>query len=69
MALRLKYAGFYRDGTGPRVETNPAQALKHALAATPSGGALYVIPTYTAMLHVRDLLAHWAGRGAFWEGE
>ena len=33
----------------------------------PNGGTLYVIPTYTAMLEVRDLLARWAGRGAFWE--
>jgi lipid II isoglutaminyl synthase (glutamine-hydrolysing) len=69
MALRLKYAGFYRDGAAPRVEPEPAQALKQALAATPEGGTLYVIPTYTAMLEVRDLLASWAGRGAFWEGE
>jgi len=69
MALRLKYAGFYRDEASPRVEPEPAQALKQALAATPEGGTLYVIPTYTAMLQVRDLLARWAGRGAFWEGE
>jgi lipid II isoglutaminyl synthase (glutamine-hydrolysing) len=69
MALRLKYAGLYRDGAAPRVETEPAQALKQALAATPDGGTLYVIPTYTAMLEVRDLLASWAGRGAFWESE
>jgi UDP-N-acetylmuramyl tripeptide synthase len=69
MALRLKYAGFFRDGATPRVEPEPAQALKQAIAATPEGGTLYVIPTYTAMLEVRDLLASWAGRGAFWEGE
>jgi lipid II isoglutaminyl synthase (glutamine-hydrolysing) len=69
MALRLKYAGFYRGGAAPRVEPEPAQALKQALAATPNGGTLYVIPTYSAMLEVRDLLARWAGRGAFWEGE
>jgi len=69
MALRLKYAGLYRDGASPRVEPEPSLALKQALAATPEGGTLYVIPTYTAMLQVRDLLARWAGRGAFWEGE
>jgi lipid II isoglutaminyl synthase (glutamine-hydrolysing) len=69
MALRLKYAGLYSDGSTPRVEPEPAQALKAALAATPEGGMLYVIPTYTAMLQVRDLLARWAGRGAFWEDE
>ncbi len=69
MALRLKYAGLYRDGVSPQVEPNAAAALKQALAATPESGTLYVIPTYTAMLQVRDLLARWAGRGAFWEAE
>jgi hypothetical protein len=51
------------------VEPDSAQALKQALATTPKDGTLYVIPTYTAMLQVRDLLARWAGRGAFWETE
>jgi len=68
MALRLKYAGLYEDGA-PRVEPDSAQALKQALGATPQDGTLYVIPTYTAMLQVRDLLARWAGRGSFWEAE
>ena len=44
-------------------------ALRQAIAATPEGGALYVIPTYTAMLDVRNILGRWAGRGAFWEGD
>ena len=70
MALRLKYAGIQADGgSSPHVEPEPARALRQALEATPAGGTLYVIPTYTAMLQVRDLLARWAGRGAFWEGE
>jgi len=70
MALRLKYAGIYGDGApSPRVEPKAAQALKQALEQTPAGGTLYVIPTYTAMLEVRDLLARWAGRGAFWEAD
>jgi UDP-N-acetylmuramyl tripeptide synthase len=70
MALRLKYAGLYEDGADPgMIEAQPALALKHALQATPEGGTLYVIPTYTAMLQVRELLARWAGRGAFWETE
>ncbi|TMB67518.1 MAG: DUF1727 domain-containing protein [Chloroflexi bacterium] len=69
MALRLKYAGIDGQGASPNVEPEPAQALKRALNATLEGGTLYVIPTYTAMLEVRDLLARWAGRGAFWEAE
>ncbi len=64
MALRLKYAGLEQLS---QVETNAALALRQALAHTPEGETLYVIPTYTAMLEVRDLLARWAGRGAFWE--
>jgi UDP-N-acetylmuramyl tripeptide synthase len=69
MALRLKYAGINEEGAVPQVEQEPAQALKRALKATNAGDTLYVIPTYTAMLEVRDLLARWAGRGAFWEAE
>ena len=69
MALRLKYAGIDGQGASPHVEPEPARALKRALRATPEGSTLYVIPTYTAMLEVRDQLARWAGRGAFWEAE
>ena len=46
-----------RERDGPRVEPEAALALKQALQSTPEGGTLYVIPTYTAMLEVRDLLA------------
>ena len=69
MALRLKYAGLYENGMESRVEPGAALALKQALQSTPEDGTLYVIPTYTAMLQVRELLARWAGRGAFWEAE
>ena len=64
MALRLKYAGLEPL---MRVEGDSAEALSAALSGTPEGETLYVIPTYTAMLVVRDLLARRAGRGAFWE--
>jgi len=64
MALRLKYASL---GIEPEVEKDPASALHRALERTPDSGTLYVVPTYTAMLQVRDLLARWGGRGAFWE--
>jgi hypothetical protein len=38
-------------------ERSTPRALDRALDATPAGGTLYVIPTYTAMLEVRELLA------------
>ena len=66
MALRLKYAGLT---DAPSVERDAARALRSALKQTPDGGTLYVIPTYTAMLEVRNILGRWAGRGAFWQGD
>lgn len=64
MALRLKYAGL--DPWG-RVEMDAGRALERAIARTRRGSTLYVVPTYTAMLKVRGLLARRAGRGGFWE--
>jgi UDP-N-acetylmuramyl tripeptide synthase len=64
MALRLKYGGL---DSLPGVEENTAAALRRALRGTSEDGTLYVIPTYTAMLQVRELLARWARRPAFWE--
>jgi len=65
LALRLKYAGY---GDDVPVERDTAAALRQALAATPDGGTLYAVPTYTAMLEVRELLARRAGTSRFWEG-
>jgi UDP-N-acetylmuramyl tripeptide synthase len=65
LALRLKYAGFGDDIT---VERDTAAALRRAFDATPAGATLYVVPTYTAMLEARELLAKRAGAGKFWEG-
>ncbi len=64
MALRLKYGGVASD---PVVETNVTEALRRALRATPQGATLYVIPTYTAMLAVRAILARWGRRPHFWQ--
>jgi UDP-N-acetylmuramyl tripeptide synthase len=66
MALRLKYAGVSEK---PRVANNIATALRKAINETPEEGELYAIPTYTAMLEVRNVLGKWAGRGKFWEGD
>ena len=64
MALRLKYAGFPPDLP---VIGSAAEALDLALRQTPAGGDLYVLPTYTAMLEVRALLARRGGVAPYWE--
>lgn len=66
LALRLKYAGF---GDDPPMEHDTAAALARALDATPEGETLYVLPTYTAMLEVRELLAKQSGAKSFWDGD
>ncbi len=64
LALRLKYAGLAAPAA---VEPNVGAALSRALRETPPGGLLYVVPTYTAMLPVRELLARRGRRAHFWE--
>jgi UDP-N-acetylmuramyl tripeptide synthase len=64
LALRLKYGGF---GADVPLERDTRSALRLALKATPVGAALYVVPTYTAMLEVRELLARQGGAKKFWE--
>jgi UDP-N-acetylmuramyl tripeptide synthase len=66
LALRLKYAGY---GADVPVEHDAARAVQRAIDATPRGQTLHVVPTYTAMLEVRELLAKRAGARPFWEGE
>jgi len=65
MALRLKYAGLEHMLV---VEPNPRLAVERALTLVPEGCRLFVLPTYTAMLTVREHLAGLAGRSHFWEG-
>ena len=64
LALRIKYAGFADEAD---VVHNARRALDAALARTPAGEMLYVVPTYTAMLDVRELLAKRGHRASFWE--
>jgi|CXWL01.1.fsa_nt_gi UDP-N-acetylmuramyl tripeptide synthase len=64
LALRLKYAGF---GDEAAIEHDATAVLREGIAATPTGGTLFVVPTYTAMLEVRELLAKWSGQKPFWE--
>jgi UDP-N-acetylmuramyl tripeptide synthase len=54
MALRLKYAGI---DAPIEVERDLGRSLDSAVADRDGGGPLYALPTYTALLELRDLLA------------
>jgi len=55
LAVRLKYAGI--DPARIRVQPDLALALREAAGDRPEGDApLYALPTYTAMLSLRELL-------------
>ena len=54
MALRLKYAGI---DTELEVERDVRRSLESAVAAVEPGGRLFALPTYTALLELRDQLA------------
>ncbi len=64
LALRMRYAGVPADGM--TVIPDPDAALDHAVATVPAGGTLYVLPTYTAMLGLRDTLVRRGVAEAFW---
>jgi UDP-N-acetylmuramyl tripeptide synthase len=63
LALRCAIAGVPPVGVEPDI----AIALDQALAMTAPGGRLEVVPTYTAMLEVRELIARRAGARRYWE--
>jgi len=64
MALRLRYAGVPDDS----IEVQPEYdaALRSALRLA-SAQPLFVLPTYTAMLALRDVLRQWGAVGRYWE--
>jgi len=64
MVLRLKYAGF---PSNLPVVPDTGEALSTALTQTPAGATLYVVPTYTAMLEVREILARRGQVAHYWE--
>jgi lipid II isoglutaminyl synthase (glutamine-hydrolysing) len=64
MALRFRYAGLAPERMRVVPELEPA--LDAALAATPAGGTLYALPTYTAMLALREILVRRGAAGDFW---
>ncbi|MBI2911243.1 MAG: DUF1727 domain-containing protein [Chloroflexi bacterium] len=70
LALRFKYAAESPGEGRPEpvvVAGDVRQALDMALERTPPGDTLYVLPTYTAMLELRELVARRAGLRRFWE--
>jgi len=68
LALRLRAAGALPDPEVGRwwLEHGAKAALRRALSVTPPGGRLFVLPTYTALLQSRTLLASWGGAQPFW---
>jgi len=65
LALRFAYAGFERDA----IEVVPEleEALDRGLELTPAGGELVVLPTYTAMLGLRRIVARRGFTRQYWE--
>ena len=61
MALRFKYAGI-----GAWAETDLEKALDRVLGDAPEGSTVAVVPTYTAMLDLLDLLRPGADRREVW---
>ncbi|HKG43185.1 MAG TPA: MurT ligase domain-containing protein [Gaiellaceae bacterium] len=65
LALRFKYAGV--DASAIDVVPSLERALERALELTPPGGELAALPTYTAMLALRGLLAQRGYARPYWE--
>ena len=65
LALRFKYAGF--DERAIEVVPELETALDRALELTPAGGELFALPTYTAMLALRDVVARRGFVRQYWE--
>jgi UDP-N-acetylmuramyl tripeptide synthase len=65
LALRFKYAGL--DPAAIEVVPALEQALDRGLALTPQGGELVVLPTYTAMLALRKIVAERGFVRPYWE--
>jgi UDP-N-acetylmuramyl tripeptide synthase len=65
MAVRLKYAGIETGRI--LVERDLATAVRQGLAATASGETLFVLPTYTAMLELREWVQKQGYAKAYWE--
>lgn len=65
LANRLKYAGVARERL--EVVDGWGSAIDRAIGATPAGGELVIVATYTAMLALRAELARRGHVAPFWE--
>jgi UDP-N-acetylmuramyl tripeptide synthase len=63
MALRLKYAGIPEE----RIEIEPAIARSLDRALAGGSGRLFALPTYTALLELRNLLADRGLAREYWQ--
>jgi UDP-N-acetylmuramyl tripeptide synthase len=66
MANRLKYAGIPASRITP-LNADLRQALDAFVASVPEGETGYVLPTYTAMLELRRILAGLGAVETFWK--
>mgnify|MGYP001447725748 CR=1 FL=1 len=65
MAVRLKYAGIPASRIRPLGDVRAA--FDAFVASVPAGSTAYILPTYTAMLGLRALLAERGVVPAFWQ--
>jgi lipid II isoglutaminyl synthase (glutamine-hydrolysing) len=65
MAVRLKYAGIPEERITPLGDVDGA--IDRFVEAIPEGGTAFVLPTYTAMLRLRELLHRRGVVQMFWE--
>jgi lipid II isoglutaminyl synthase (glutamine-hydrolysing) len=65
LALRFKYGGLAADAI--KVVPSLELALDRGLELTPAGGELVVLPTYTAMLALRKIVAARGHVRPYWE--
>lgn len=66
MANRLKYAGVAPERIAP-LPPDLKTALDQFVDSIPEGGTGYILPTYTAMLDLRSILADLGAVERFWE--
>lgn len=65
MAVRLKYAGVEAERI--HIESDFRRAIERVLAAAEPAETVYVLPTYTAMLGMREILQQTGYVRSFWE--